>query len=227
MSFPAQSKTVADSYQALVDKGAIDFDAAQRALAERLDRLLEELRERHLSRKSSSLGWMFARKRPGAPRGVYIHGSVGRGKSMLMDLFFALAPQGDKRRVHFNDFMLDVHERIHAHRAAFGRGDTKEADPIAPVGRALAGEARLLCFDEFAVTDIADAMVLGRLFSVLLAERVTVVATSNVEPRDLYHEGLNRQLFLPFIAMLEDHLDLFELDARTDYRLQTMQRRQA
>ncbi|MCG6857722.1 MAG: cell division protein ZapE [Salaquimonas sp.] len=227
MSFSAKSRTVADSYQALGDKGEIEPDSRQRALAARLDILLEEIRERHLSRKSSSLGWMFARKRKSAIKGLYIHGAVGRGKSMLMDLFFALAPEKSKRRAHFNDFMLDAHERIHAHRAAYSRGEIKEADPIPPVGRELAREARLLCFDEFAVTDIADAMVLGRLFSVLFSEQVTIVATSNVEPGDLYRDGLNRQLFLPFIAMLEAHLDLFELDARTDFRLEKTQRHQA
>ncbi len=222
-----QTKTVAQSYQALIESGTIESDPAQRALAARLDALLDALRQRKLSAKSSSLGWLFGRKQPAAPRGLYIHGSVGRGKSMLMDLFFALAPGDSKRRVHFNDFMLDAHERIHAHRKAYERGEVKEADPIGPVGKALAGEAQLLCFDEFAVTDIADAMVLGRLFSVMFEEQVTVVATSNVEPRDLYRDGLNRQRFVPFIEMLTDRLDLFELDARTDFRLEKTSRHQA
>lgn len=221
MTLPIQSKTVAESYQALVDSGVIESDAAQRQLVNRLDTILDEERSRHLSRKSSSLGWMFGRKR-GAPvaRGLYIHGAVGRGKSMLMDIFFALVPGESKRRAHFNAFMADAHERIHRQRRAFGQGKSREADPIPPVGRDLAREARLLCFDEFAVNDIADAMVLGRLFSILFEEGVRVIATSNVVPDDLYRDGLNRQLFLPFVDMLKHRLDVFELDARTDFRLE-------
>ncbi|GIL00504.1 MAG: cell division protein ZapE [Alphaproteobacteria bacterium] len=223
MTHPTHSKTVAESYQALVDSGVIEADAAQRALVARLDAILDEERKRHLSRKSSSLGWLFGRKRGTEPvRGLYIHGAVGRGKSMLMDLFFALVPWERKRRVHFNAFMADAHERIHRQRRAFAEGRSRETDPIPPVGRDLARRARLLCFDEFAVNDIADAMVLGRLFSVLFEERVTVIATSNVAPDELYRDGLNRQLFLPFVDMLKRRLDLFELDARTDYRLEKM-----
>ena len=228
MNSPPHSRTVAESYQTLVEEGVIEPDPAQRALVARLDIVLGEARKRYLSRKSSSLGWMFAGKaRPQPIRGLYIHGAVGRGKSMLMDIFFALAPGENKRRAHFNDFMIDAHERIHRHRQAYARGETREADPIAPVGRQLASEAQLLCFDEFAVNDIADAMVLGRLFSVLFEQKVTVIATSNIEPDDLYRDGLNRQLFVPFIAMLKQHLDLFELDARTDFRLEKTRRGQA
>lgn len=228
MTLAIQSKTVAESYQCLVDSGAIESDAAQRQLVVRLDEILDETRKRHLSRKSSSLGWMFGKKGGiSQVKGLYIHGSVGRGKSMLMDIFFSLVPQQRKRRVHFNAFMADAHERIHRHRQAYARGEVSEADPIRPVGRDLAREARLLCFDEFSVTDIADAMVLGRLFSVLFEEKVIVVATSNVVPDDLYRDGLNRQLFLPFIDLLQRHLDVFELDARTDFRLEKTKRGQA
>jgi cell division protein ZapE len=143
---------------------------------------------------------------------------------MLMDMFFELVPSRRKRRTHFNDFMADVHDRIDAHRRALKRGEVKGDDPIPPVAAALADEARVLCFDEFAVTDIADAMILSRLFSALFAEGVVLVATSNVAPRDLYRDGLNRQLFLPFIDLLEEHTQVLRLDSGIDYRREKMSR---
>jgi cell division protein ZapE len=141
---------------------------------------------------------------------------------MLMDMFFEHVPALAKRRAHFNDFMADVHDRIQKQRQARKDGKTKEDDPIPPVARALAEEAWVLCFDEFAVTDIADAMILSRLFSVLFDHGVVLVATSNVAPRDLYHNGLNRQLFLPFITILERHAEVLNLDIDTDYRLEKL-----
>jgi predicted ATPase len=143
-----------------------------------------------------------ASQTPETIKGLYIWGSVGRGKTMLMDMFFARATGVSKRRAHFHVFMADVHERIHAFRQRVKAGEIKDGDPIAPVARAIAAEASLLCFDEFTVTDIADAMILARLFHVLFAEGVTLVATSNVEPSRLYEGGLNRTLFLPFIQQL-------------------------
>ncbi|MGI9400357.1 MAG: cell division protein ZapE [Rhizobiaceae bacterium] len=221
MSQAALSHTVFHQYSALVSAQKLETDPAQLALVERLDRLLENIQQKQLSTKSSSLGWLFSKKsgRKNNFKGLYIHGKVGRGKSMLMDIFYDLAPISPKRRVHFNEFMSEAHERIHAHRKAFERGETREEDPIRPVGRDLAREARLLCFDEFTVTDIADAMILGRLFEVLFEQGTIVVATSNVEPEELYHDGLNRQLFLPFIDLLLQHCDVFELDAQLDFRL--------
>ncbi len=143
---------------------------------------------------------------------------------MLMDIFFELVPVRRKRRVHFNDFMANVQDRIQKHRQARKEGTVKEDDPIPPVAKALAEESWVLCFDEFTVTDIADAMILSRLFSALFASGVVLVATSNVAPHDLYRDGLNRQLFLPFIAILERHADVVTLDSDTDYRLEKLNR---
>jgi cell division protein ZapE len=227
-SFPlaiaALSSPVTDRYDALVREQALQRDPAQVAIARRLDRLAVALGETALARKSSPLGWIFSRNRPEpAPiRGVYIHGGVGRGKTMLMDLFHAQVAETRRRRAHFHAFMADIHERIFAFRQQVKAGTVKDSDPIPVVAGAIADEARLLCFDEFAVTDIADAMILGRLFTALFGQGVTVVATSNVAPQDLYRDGLNRALFLPFIAMLEKHLEVLHLDAATDYRLEKL-----
>ena len=143
---------------------------------------------------------------------------------MLMDMFFDAVPTPRKRRAHFHAFMADVHARLHQWRQALKRGEVTGEDPIAPVAAELAREASLLCFDEFSVRDIADAMILARLFTALFAAGVVVVATSNVAPDDLYKDGLNRALFLPFIALIKERLDIVELDARTDYRLEKLTR---
>ncbi len=207
-------------YDDLAARGELRFDPAQKAVAKALDDLLEALSARRMAAKSSALGWLFARRAKAEPvRGLYIHGHVGRGKTMLMDMFFALVPNRRKRRVHFNAFMTDVHDRIQKHRGALKAGRTKETDPVPPVARAIADEAQILCFDEFTVTDIADAMVLSRLFSALFEHGVVLVATSNVAPDDLYRDGLNRGLFVPFIAILREHARIVDLDSDTDYRM--------
>lgn len=218
--------SVVGRYDHLVVKNAIRYDPIQREIAIRLDRLIAEIAEHRLASKASSLGWLFGRNKPSRDpvKGLYIHGGVGRGKTMMMDLFFELVPVRRKRRVHFNDFMSDVHDRIAVHRSAVRSGAARGDDPIPPVAKSIADEAWVLCFDEFSVTDIADAMILSRLFSALFAERIVLVATSNVAPRDLYRDGLNRQLFTPFIATLENFAEIVPLDGRTDYRLEKLSR---
>ncbi len=198
-------------YRAAVAKGELKGDVAQEAAMLRLQKLANTLK----SYRSGRRGFFF-RAKP-APRGLYIWGDVGRGKSMLMDLFFELAPIKKKQRVHFNAFMVDIHTRIHAERQ---RGDS--SDPIVPVARAIAADATLFCFDEFQVTDVADALILGRLFQQLFDLGVVIVVTSNIPPERLYEGGLNRQIFLPFIAMIEERLDVLELRGALDYRLQRM-----
>ncbi|MEM1287573.1 MAG: cell division protein ZapE [Pseudomonadota bacterium] len=205
----------------MVSAGEVDDDPSQRAIAARLDELNAQISERRLARKSSPLGWLFAKKRENRLpiRGLYIWGGVGRGKTMLMDMFFEVCALKRKRRAHFHAFMTDAHERIHAHRQALKAGETHLEDPIPPVAEQIAADAMLLCFDEFFVVDIADAMLLGRLFTELFARGVVLVATSNVEPDKLYPDGLNRSHFLPFIKLLGEHVDIVEMDAQKDYRL--------
>lgn len=225
-SSPANSSgfSVRERYAALVSGGAIERDPMQVALATRLDVLAARLGQRRLAHKGRALGWLFGQRQPsqGVPRGLYIWGAVGRGKTMLMDMLHEIAPGERKRRAHFHAFMADVHARIHAFRQQAKQKDVRDGDPIPVVARALAEEADLLCFDEFAVSDIADAMILGRLFTALFAHGVTLVATSNVAPERLYEGGLNRALFMPFITLLHERCEIFELAARTDFRLEKL-----
>jgi cell division protein ZapE len=212
--------TIRTAYESRLKSGEITPDGAQARAVEALSRLEGELND--WGEPGFSLPF-FKRKAP--PRGVYLYGPVGRGKSMLMDLFFDSAPVARKRRAHFHAFMAEVHGHIDAWRkgdaaqrkARFGqaRGD----DPIAPTAALIAEQARLLCFDEFQVRDIADAMILGRLFEALFERGVVVVATSNRAPDDLYKDGLNRQLFLPFIAEIKARLTVIAVSGPKDFRL--------
>ena len=199
-------------YRDLVAAGALSDDSAQAALVTRLEALDRALAAPSAAPPGEPLGWLFAAPSQ-APRGLYIHGEVGRGKTMLMDEFFALTVAVPKRRVHFNQFMTEVQERIHVFRRA------NASDPMVPVAAVIAHEVRLLCLDEFQVEDIADAMILSRLFERLFAAGLVLVATSNVPPDELYRDGLNRSLFLPFIALLKRHAEIVRLDAAADYRL--------
>jgi len=219
------NRAMSARYDALIASGEIQEDPVQREAVRQLDLLNTRLAETRLASKKSSLGWLFASKKNqlwAAVQGLYMWGGVGRGKTMLMDLFYEVTVIRRKRRVHFHEFMADVHERIHAHRQAHKQGKVKGDDPIPPVAGQIAEETRLLLFDEFSVTDIADAMILGRLFTQLFDLGVIVVATSNVEPSRLYKDGLNRQLFLPFIKLLGSKVEILHLDSPTDYRLEKL-----
>jgi cell division protein ZapE len=208
-------------YAALVTAGKIEADAGQEQVARRLAALERRLEAHALAQKSSSLGWLFSarQKKEPALRGLYIYGEVGRGKTMLMDLFFETSAVRRKRRAHFHEFMADVHERVHVFRQESKNGGP---DPIHRAAEAIAEEAWLLCFDEFHVTDIADAMILGRLFTRLFELGVVMVATSNLAPSELYKDGLNRSLFVPFLTLLQERCEVVRLDARIDFRLEKL-----
>jgi cell division protein ZapE len=218
----APSGSFRAQYQALVSSGSIEPDAAQARVAEAFAELEQRLAGYKPARKPRLLGRLFADKEQAPPRGLYIHGEVGRGKTMLMDLFFQQSLVVHKRRAHFHEFMAEVHERIYGFRQNIARGEIADGDVIALTAASIFDHAWLLCFDEFHVTDIADAMILGRLFARLFELGTVVVATSNVAPEDLYKDGLNRALFLPFIAQISDHMDVMRLDARTDFRLEKL-----
>ena len=210
------------AYQALLNDGEIKPDPTQTEAMETLQDLHRGILE--YTPQMGKKGWKtrlkIGRNRLPPPRGLYLWGGVGRGKSMLMDLFFDTTAIEEKKRVHFHAFMQEVHRRLHSFREAVKAGQAPETtDPLVALSRVIMDQAWLLCFDEFHVTDIADAMILGRLFEALFDAGVVVIATSNRPPRDLYKDGLQREIFLPFIDMLEERLDVKELEAGVDYRL--------
>ncbi len=225
-SAPPQSPL--EHYRTLAETGQLRPDDAQWRAAAAFDALHRKLKTyRPRRRRLFSVGSSDASSEI---KGIYLHGDVGRGKSFLMDLFFAGVSLAKKRRVHFNAFMAETHQRIHEWRSL--SEDEQQSrdeyvrdagdDPLAPVAKRIAAEATLLAFDEFQVTDVADAMILGRLFEKLFALGIIIVATSNTPPDRLYEGGLNRGLFLPFIAMIEEKMDVIELDGPRDYRAERM-----
>lgn len=197
------------AYDALVSAGELKPDPDQAEAAAKLADIQQQLEA--VPPRGSTL-WRFLGKKPDPVRGLYLWGGVGRGKSMLMDLFFDAVQINRKRRAHFHEFMLDIHARLKVER------DKEKGDPIPPVVEALADEARLLCFDEMVVNNMADAAIMSRLFAGLFDAGVTVVTTSNRHPDDLYKDGLNRHLFLPFITLVKERLDVMALNGPTDYR---------
>jgi len=203
-------------YRQRIERGELTADPAQTRAVEALERLYRDLLESTPHRGWRAKVVKLAGKRPAAARGLYLWGSVGRGKTLLMDLFFGALPFKDKRRQHFHRFMATVHERLKAHRNV--------EEPLDLVADEIALEARVICFDEFAVTDIADAMLLGNLFAGLFARGVTLAATSNIVPDQLYSGGLQRQRFLPTIALIKEHCEVLHVDGGTDYRLRALER---
>ena len=215
------------AYRAMVARGELASDPSQESAAKRLQLLWESLRgytPAPAAKPQPAAGLLgrllrrAAEKPPAAPKGLYLVGEVGRGKSMLMDMFFAGAGLPSKQRIHFHRFMQTCHTRVFAWKKANPGG----SDPIPPLADAIAAESTLLCFDEFQVNDIADAMVLGRLFQALFARGVIVVATSNVTPADLFKGQPGRDAFLPFIALIQEHLEVVMMDAGRDFRRERM-----
>ena len=204
---------VYDTYHKQVERGELSADIEQAVVAKKLDALCEALDAYEPGNTPNGvMKWLGLSKQAPVPLGLYVHGDVGRGKTMLMDMFYDLARIKPKSRIHFHEFMQGVHARVHHWRK-------QHDDPIPPVAAEIAADATLLCFDEFQVTDITDAMILGRLFTALFEHGIVVVTTSNIEPDGLYEHGLNRNSFLPFIKLMQQKMQVVSLDGEKDYRL--------
>ena len=225
------SKTSTDPmgyYREMIESGELKKDVIQSRIVEKFQKLHQQIQRVENPGSKGMLGKLFSKREKIKPtRGLYIYGDVGRGKSMLMDLFFDLAPIDAKRRVHFHAFMLEIHKEMHEWRylatdARVEKFGTADDDPIPPLAASIAKSSKLLCFDEFQVTDVTDAMILGRLFGALFDLGVVLVLTSNRIPDDLYKDGLNRGLFLPTIELIKSNLDVVALDGPTDYRMERM-----
>ncbi|MBL0849256.1 MAG: cell division protein ZapE [Candidatus Liberibacter ctenarytainae] len=204
----------------LIQDKKLKYDPAQQRIASSFDRVLTDLYQYNRLRKWIFFSWLWRywKKDTYFTKGIYLYGDVGRGKSMIMNLFFMLAPIEKKTKIHFYTFMEDVHRRIAAYRKKIESGEICESDPILLVASSISLEIELLCFDEFMVTNIADAVILSRLFSELFKHGCVLVATSNVFPENLYQNGINRDFFLPFISLLNQKLEVISLDSDRDYR---------
>ncbi len=209
------AESLLEKYRRLLTGGKIAPDSVQALAVEKLQILTNRLINYAPPARTDFFSF-FTRRRGEVPKGLYIFGAVGRGKTMLMDLFFSTTAVKQKRRAHFHEFMAEVHAKL-----AIARREAKE-DPAVAVAKAIAAEARLLCLDELFVIDIADATILNRLFAWLFAAGTIVVVTSNTHPRDLYKDGRNRDLFLPFIDLVEENMELLQLAAARDYRLEQL-----
>ncbi|MDA0787320.1 MAG: cell division protein ZapE [Proteobacteria bacterium] len=210
--------TPLERYRSMRDANELMRDPTQKLAVEKLQSLHHALKGYQPAEESFLSGWKdrfgLGRRNDAPPMGLYLYGPVGRGKSMLMDLFFDTAPVERKRRVHFHAFMLEIQQRLNELRK-----QEKRTDPLMQVAADVADESWLLCFDEFHVVNIADAMILGRLFQAFFDRGVVIIATSNVAPRDLYKGGLQRDRFLPFIDLIIEKLDVLDIGAGTDFRL--------
>jgi cell division protein ZapE len=220
---PPGKNSLVQRYEGLVAGDEISRDAEQIEAARQFDLLNQRLAAKQSAGKRGAFGWLFGSSQAAkSVKGLYLHGEVGRGKTMLMDAFYAVAVTRQKRRAHFHEFMAEVHERVHAARRSAKEENSSASDPIVSAAEGIAAETQLLCLDEFMVTDITDAMILSRLFSQLFDRGLVLVATSNSPPEDLYRDGLNRALFLPFVDLLGRKTEIVNLASRKDYRLEKL-----